>query len=272
MNTDFRCNVLIINSDELSDRKIADKIRLHLLPLKEIKLIRHITSVADIAPGSIMEEALGEMIRKADLILLIVSPDFVSSNVFDKTLVSRDVAAKKKTLISIYARYCHWEGLPIARMTFLPDKKVPILSKEWDSVDYPYKVIATSIRTELLRRLSRAKAVYSRVEVKAPFIGVLILEHYTSELADKISLYAFHEMDFKESFLEPLSWNIKERKSKSQLTLNGKYRKGDTLAYVHNIQYAHEIEAPFDCEVIEIDSENGEIVEYDQVVCVIKMI
>ena len=89
-----------------------------------------------IEPGDEWDQAINQNLINSDIILLLVSQDFLASD------YCYDVEVKKalqfhnnneKTIIPIIVHNCDWKGSPLAKLQALPKDGVPIFSKKWNS-------------------------------------------------------------------------------------------------------------------------------------------
>lgn len=111
-----------------------------------------------IEPGSEWEREIDAQLSTADIILLLVSPDFLNSNycwdVEVKKAMQRDAAGEAR-VIPVVLRWTNWEGTPFAKFQALPKDAKPIAS--WSDRDEAFYDVAQGIRVavEKLREAQR---------------------------------------------------------------------------------------------------------------------
>jgi WD40 repeat protein len=100
-----------------------------------------------ISPGWEWEEAIDKNLRTADVVLLLVTPDFMASDyVFEKELgkaVERHKRGQAR-VIPIIVRPADWEGAPLDRLQALPKDAKPITT--WLNRDEAWLDVARGIR------------------------------------------------------------------------------------------------------------------------------
>jgi len=84
-----------------------------------------------IQPGDDWAEAIDEALESADLVLLLVSKDFLASDYCNGIELKRAlerVAAGEARIVPVYIRPCYWKGAPFARFQGLPKDAKPVYS------------------------------------------------------------------------------------------------------------------------------------------------
>ena len=104
------------------DERIKDFIDKHFAPLKRLDLIEVWTDRA-IDAGQDFDEAIKSELEDADIILLLISPNFNNSdyiwNVELKKAIERH-EKKEAIVVPIFARYCDFKGMPYAKLQGFP--------------------------------------------------------------------------------------------------------------------------------------------------------
>jgi TIR domain len=112
------------------DAEIHRQLVVHLQPLCRQGLIE-IWHDQLIKPGQEWEAAIWSRLDDADIVLLLISADFISSEFCYRRELDRALerhAQKELEIIPIIARNCVWHELPFGKLQALPDKGVPICS------------------------------------------------------------------------------------------------------------------------------------------------
>jgi len=137
-----------------ADAKLKSDLLKHLTPLKRLRLIDDWHD-QEIKAGDEWEKAISKRIDDADLVLLLISADFIASEYcYSKeleTALDRH-EAKKATVIPIILRHCLWNELPFGKLQALPTDAKPITS--WDSQDEALTTVARRIREVLQAKRS----------------------------------------------------------------------------------------------------------------------
>jgi TIR domain len=113
-----------------------------------------------IGPGENLDDEIDSNLRTADLILLLVSPDFIASDYCYSTelrLAMELHAAGKARVVPVILRPVEWSDAPFSKMMALPTDGKPIST--WRNRDEAYVDVARGIRKVLdgLSPTSRTK-------------------------------------------------------------------------------------------------------------------
>lgn len=110
-----------------------------------------------IAPGSDIHAAIDAHLESADIILLLVSPDFLASDYcYDKEMVRALDRHRRReaTVIPVILRPCEWQHAPFAHLLATPPDGRPVTS--WPDRDQAFLEITKAIRSVLDSRGSVA--------------------------------------------------------------------------------------------------------------------
>lgn len=131
------------------DETFRQELETHLSPLRRQGLLS-VWYDRRITPGDHVDDTISEHLEAADLILMLISADFVASEYCYAREMARALErhqAKKARAISIICRPCNFEGLPFARFLLLPtDGKAVSL---WSDRDAAWVDVVKGIRTAL---------------------------------------------------------------------------------------------------------------------------
>ncbi|MFS0514158.1 SUMF1/EgtB/PvdO family nonheme iron enzyme [Nostoc sp. UIC 10607] len=101
----------------------------------------------EIPPGGEWDRQIKENLNTADIILLLVSSDFIRSEYCWSIEVTKAVErheAKEACVIPIILRSVDWENAPFAQLQALPQNTLPVRS--WNNQDDAFKNVAQGIR------------------------------------------------------------------------------------------------------------------------------
>jgi hypothetical protein len=133
------------------DEKILEEIEKRLLDLETDGIVE-ILHRKKICPGANEFNERNEQLKKANIILLLVSTDFiVSSNHREEVNIIMsgfNLGKSKVKIIPILVEECHWEGQPYKDLTPLPRDRKPIGSSKVRKSNIYYD-IASEIRSEI---------------------------------------------------------------------------------------------------------------------------
>ena len=132
------------------DERFREELEAHLAPLKRRGLL---TTWHDrrLTAGDPLDEAISANLEQADLILMLISADFVASEYcFAKEMgraLERHKAGEARA-ISIICRPCDFHGLPFANFVLLPTDAKPVTM--WADRDAAWVDVTRGIRTALV--------------------------------------------------------------------------------------------------------------------------
>lgn len=109
-----------------------------------------------IIAGQIWENEIMNKLEQADIILLLVSIDFLSSDYcykkeMEKALVRHERGEVK--VVPIILRPCNWKETPLSKIQVLPENGMPINSNHWENEDKVFQSIASVITQIVLDTL-----------------------------------------------------------------------------------------------------------------------
>jgi len=128
------------------DKILKESLENHLSVLKRNNIIES-WSDKEIMPGQDRNKAIDENLKSADIIILLVSSDFLASDYcFDnevKSAVERHESGEV-TVIPVILRYCDWKGTPFEKLQALPQDARPIT--DWEDKDKALQNITNEIK------------------------------------------------------------------------------------------------------------------------------
>jgi len=110
------------------DRLLIEDFKKHLLPLQRRGLIELLDEL-EVAPGGNWNVAIDKHLNEADIILLMVSPDFLDSDYCYSKEMQRALERhmqREAHVIPIILRPVHWQDTPFSRLQVLPKDALPV--------------------------------------------------------------------------------------------------------------------------------------------------
>ncbi|HEY4317168.1 MAG TPA: toll/interleukin-1 receptor domain-containing protein [Herbaspirillum sp.] len=129
------------------DESLRDQLEVHLSLLKREGLISAWHDRRIVA-GDNLDDSIDEQLEKADIILLLVSANFIASEYCFATEMKRAVERHKAgeaRVIPVILRACDWHSAPFGKLNAVPTDGKPVTS--WPNQDEAFANIAKSIRT-----------------------------------------------------------------------------------------------------------------------------
>ena len=145
------------------DEPLLNKLKTHLKPLQRIGLI-DVWYDRDISPGTEWEEEIKKHLNEANIILLLVSSDFMNSDYCYGKEMQRALERDKRgeaSVIPIILRPVYWQEAPFGKLQALPKDARPV--KSWPDQDEAFFNVAEGIRTAIQKLMS---SVNNRTETK----------------------------------------------------------------------------------------------------------
>ncbi len=128
------------------DEELKIEITKHLEPLKKLNLIETWHD-RKLTPGEEWAKSISKNLQSADIILLLVSIDFINSKYcydieLEKALELHQ--QQKATVIPIILRSCLWQHTPFAKLQALPRDGKSL--KSFEDIDYALTTISDGLR------------------------------------------------------------------------------------------------------------------------------
>src|SRR2546421_8892934 len=105
------------------DEELLKKLQSQLIPLQREGLVEGFWHDRDISAGAEWEKEIDRHLNAAQIILLLVSPDFIASEYCYSIEMKRAIERHEKRearVIPIILRHVHWQKSPIGKLQALP--------------------------------------------------------------------------------------------------------------------------------------------------------
>ena len=135
-----------------ADEKLKDRFLVHLGALKREGLIG-VWHDRMLRPGDHLDTAIAEQLATADLVILLVSPDFLNSKYCAETEMQRAFARAKQgqcKVAAVILEQCQWKNTPIDAGgklgDFLATPRDGKAVKRWKTQDQAWDDVVTAVR------------------------------------------------------------------------------------------------------------------------------
>lgn len=159
-------NVFFAYSRE--DSKFRERLEKHLSGLKRRNYINTWFD-GKIDAGKEWEKEIDYNLSKADIILLLISADFISSDYCFEIEMKKAISRHEKgdaVIIPVILHPCDWSDLPFSKIQGLPQNGKPITSTYWDNTEIAFNEVASSIKATVEDlRMNKSKNLKSISEV-----------------------------------------------------------------------------------------------------------
>src|SRR6266446_8502742 len=129
------------------DEALLNKLKTHLRPLQRQGLI-DVWYDRDISAGTEWEQEIKQHLNTAQIILLLVSPDFMDSDYCYSIEMKRAIerhARGEATVIPVIVRPVYWHGEPLGKLQALPTDGKPVTSSDWHDPDRAWYDVTNGI-------------------------------------------------------------------------------------------------------------------------------
>lgn len=130
------------------DSHLKEELIKHLSPLKRQGLVSHWHD-RQIAPGADWAGEIDSKLESADVVLVLISPDFIHSDYCYEKEMLRAVERHDRgecRVIPVFLRACDWKGLAFGKIQGVPDDAIPVVSSSWGSQDEAFTRVAQGVR------------------------------------------------------------------------------------------------------------------------------
>ena len=134
-----------------TDEGLLNDLKKHLAILKRQGVITTWHD-RDITAGDEWAGAISRQMEEADVILLLISPDFIASDYCWDVEMKRAMErhdAGEALVIPVFLRPCDWKGAIFGKLKGLPTDAKPITSSSWSSHDEAFTIVAAGIRNAI---------------------------------------------------------------------------------------------------------------------------
>jgi hypothetical protein len=163
------------------DEQIRDQLDKHLATLRRLGLIKTWHDRC-IGPGDKWNQSISDELEKADIILLLVSPDFIASDYCYSVEAKRALerhSRNEATVIPVVIRPVDFRGLPIADLQMLPLDGQPIYNQKLNTpelVDPTFKAVAEGLRSAVEKIIERRLGALGPRNTSMSFLEARLLD------------------------------------------------------------------------------------------------
>ena len=129
------------------DEALLNELKTHLKPLQREGLIK-LWYDRDISAGTQWEPQIMRHLNTAQIVLLLVSPDFMDSDYCYGIEMKRALERHERgqaRVIPIIVRPVYWHGKPLGQLQALPTDGQPVTSSYWQDQDAAFYAITQGI-------------------------------------------------------------------------------------------------------------------------------
>ena len=148
------------------DKELRDGLLAHLHPLKREGIITW--HDRQILPGTEWDEEIKARLNAADIILLLISADFLATDYCTQVEIPEALRrhnAGETIVMPVILRSCAWDFTPLAAIQAYPEKAKPI--KSWTDIDEAYTDVVRGVylaATRIQERRSQQQADQEQIQ------------------------------------------------------------------------------------------------------------
>jgi hypothetical protein len=154
------------------DEILLKKLKTHLRPLQREGQI-DVWYDRDISAGTEWEQEIDKHLKTADIILLLISPDFMDSDYCYGIEMKKALERHKRrevSVIPIILRPCYWRISGLDKLQALPTDAMPVISSSWHNLDEAFFDIAEGIQKAAEKLISKQLLPAQNVSLKVPIL------------------------------------------------------------------------------------------------------
>jgi predicted RNase H-like nuclease (RuvC/YqgF family) len=216
--TNFALNVFFAYARE--DAEIRSKLSNHLAPLRRNNYISEWYD-GEILGGEQWDEVIKDKLNAADIILILVSSDFIASQYAFTFEFSNALERHEHSLaviIPIIVRPCAWQETPVKKIQLLPKGGAPIMGTgKWQSEDEAFTNVAEGVN-RIVKKLLKERGLLEDNRTQQDFENLQSAQAFYSQFS-KYDRMLFEVQDENEQLKQLLP-----RKEKDILALKDKIR------------------------------------------------
>ena len=129
------------------DEALLNKLKIHLMPLQQVGLI-NVWYDRNVSAGTEWKKQITQYLNTAQIILLLVSPDFMASEYCHSIEMKRALERYERgeaKVIPIILRHAFWHVEPLVKLQALPTDGKPVTDPDWFSLDKAFYNVTQGI-------------------------------------------------------------------------------------------------------------------------------
>src|SRR6202022_2040718 len=133
------------------DEILLNELKTHLRPLQRQGLI-DVWYDRDISAGTEWEREISQHLNASQVILLLVSPDFIDSDYCYGIEMKRALERHEREeacVIPIILRPVYWQATPLVRLQALPTDAIPLTDPDWHNLDRAFMNVVKGVQTAI---------------------------------------------------------------------------------------------------------------------------
>ena len=194
------------------DEELLKRLKAQLRPLQREGLIE-VWHDRDISAGTEWEGKINEHLKTAEIILLLISPDFMNSDycysIEMKKAIERHENGKAR-VIPIILDYCHWQIKPLNKLQALPQDAEPTTNtRRWHNLNEAFFNVAEGIRKVVeeitIRQIERKIRIFG-YETDGGRNSVHWNNPFTFSFSKEYQAWSDTKRDFREEEIIGSTW------------------------------------------------------------------
>lgn len=130
-----------------ADAPLLDRLRVQLSTAERIGLV-NAWHDGEIQAGSDRKEAIAKALNEAEIILLLISADFLASEFSYEEEMERALQLHKQgkaIVVPVILKECSWKLTPLEKLKVLPQNQIPVNNRHWQSPDHAFQEVIKKV-------------------------------------------------------------------------------------------------------------------------------
>jgi TIR domain-containing protein len=150
------------------DEPLLNKLKAHLSSLHRLGLI-DIWHDRNISAGTEWEREIDKHLNTAQIILLLISPDFMNSDYCYGIEMKRAMERHQRNearVIPIILRSTFWQNAPFSKLQLLPKDGKPVLGSDWRNQDEALTNVVEGIHQVVRELIKRGLVIHHQADLR----------------------------------------------------------------------------------------------------------
>lgn len=189
----MKANLFISYSHK--DKEHKEQLDTHLSLLKRNKII-DTWSDRCITAGEEWEKEIDKNLEDADIIIFLISPDFIASDYCYDIELTRAIDKhnnQEAVTIPVIIRHCDWKTAPFGKLQALPESVKPVSS--WNDIDEAWLNVISGLK-DTIKKISKKELVSKDKHVKGKVKTHMLTKEFSTWLHDTEISLAHRRIDY----------------------------------------------------------------------------
>lgn len=245
-----KLNIFIAYSH--ADELLRVRLDIHLANMKRNEKIQTWFD-RKIESGELWEDVIFNNLSSSDIILLLISPDFIASDYCYNVEMKKAIEMHEKNeaiVVPIILAHCDWQDSPFSKFQALPKDAKPVIDSKWHSQDEALHSIAEGIKIIVNRIIKERED-----NIVGYFTEIDSLKSELLQLSTEVDSLRSEKNKFKKKSTSNITDPLNEKNKIIEKQRNIIRELNNKLSEYSNIEIKDDIIYPlYKAKIINIDS------------------